>query len=383
MNFTKKSSKLRMKLGKIITITGRVHPHTCGVGDYSVNLAAYCQNQLGVTIDIVVEQGCQESDNPVKVFSTVESWYKLGWQQLLEWLKSENVETVILQYTPWLYSDKGYNLALLDFWQQCHKSFETLLIVHETYFWFLKYPGTWMVGLLQQYVLRSLLHSSHHVFCASEFYLHRLKRFSNSKSKIHYLPIPSNIPFQPLSSSQKQSVRQKLGIAPEQLVITLFGCGESILPNWISALDLYLNSNYSIIWLLLGNAQSLKPLKNPAIRPGYLAPIELSHYLQISNLMLMPHRFGISAKRTSLMSALEHGIPVIGTDGMLTDSFLRQLPSVFLAPENSYPAFEKQVVNSLTQLPNLDNLAKVTQNYYDSNLSWSVVTKTLLPYLQQ
>ncbi len=371
------------KLGKIVAITGRVHPHTCGVGDYTINLAVECKNYLDINLDIIVEKGCQESVVPVKIFSDVEGWDQAGWQKLLEWLEAEKVETVILQYTPWLYASKGYNLTLIDFWQRCHQRFQTLLITHETYFWLLKYPGTWVVGLWQQYVLRSLLLSSHHVFCASELYLHRLKRFSNSKSKIHYLPIPSNIAFQPLSPSQKQSLRQKLGMAPEQLVITLFGCGESILSNWISALDIYLNYNYSIIWLLLGNAQSLTTLKNPAIRPGYLAPVELSHYLQISNLMLMPHRFGVSAKRTSLMSALEHGIPVIGTDGMLTDSFLRQLPSIFLASEHFYPAFEKQVLNSLTQLPNLDNLAKVTQNYYDSNLSWSVVTKTLLPYLQQ
>jgi glycosyltransferase involved in cell wall biosynthesis len=371
------------KLAKTAIVTGRVHPHICGIGDHSINLAASCKKKLNLQIDLIVEKGCKSEVEPIRIWPYVESWSKLGFQDLLDWLETEKVETVILQYAPWLYSSQGFDLDIIYFWQQCNQRFKTLLIAHETYFWFIKYPGTWVVGLLQQYVLRALIKSSDQIFCASELYLHRLQRFSNSKSKIHYLPIPSNIPVQPLSPSQKQSLRQKLGITPEQLVITLFGCGESILPNWISALDLYLNSNYSIIWLLLGNAQSLKPLKNPAIRPGYLATIELSQYLQISNLMLMPHRFGISAKRTSLMSALEHGIPVIGTDGMLTDSFLRQLPSVFLAPENSYPAFEKQVLSSLTQLPNLDNLAKVTQNYYDSNLSWSVVTKTLLPYLQQ
>jgi glycosyltransferase involved in cell wall biosynthesis len=372
------------RLDKIATITGRVHPHNCGVGDYTINLAVECKQQLGINLDIVVEKGCKESIEPVKIFSAVESWSKDGWQKLLEWLKAEKVEIVILQYTPWLYSPKGYNLALLEFWQQCHKSFETLLIVHETYFWFVKYPGTWGVGILQQYVLRSLIHSSHHVFCASELYLDRLKRFSNSKNKIHYLPIPSNIPQQKLSVEQKQTLRQKLEIAPKQLVLTLFGCGESILLDWISALDSSLSDNHPIVWVLLGNAQSLKvTLQNVTIRPGYLAPIELSHYLQISDLMLMPHRFGISAKRTSLMSALEHGLPVVGTDGMFTDSFLRQLPSLFLAPENSYSAFEKQLLNSLTQLPELDTLAKVTQEYYEKNLSWSVVTKTLLPYLQR
>lgn len=371
------------KLSKTVIITGRVNPHVCGVGDYSINLATYCQTQLNLEVNLIVEQGCLASSEPVTILPNVDNWFKEGLQQLFNFLVEKEVETVILQYTPWLYSPQGFNLNLIEFWQQCAQRFQTILIVHETYFWFLKHPGTWVVGLLQQYVLHSLVRSSHHIFSSSDLYLQRLKRFSSDRDRIHYLPIPSNILPQPLSTDQKQELRQNLGITSYQIVITLFGCGESIYQDWLQALDSSLKkSNFSIVWLLLGSAKSVSvPLSNSAIRPGYLNPIEFSYYLQISNLILMPHKFGISAKRTSLMSALEHGLPVVGTDGLLTDSFLRQLPSIVLAPDEHYPDFEEQVLNTLTKLPELHYSAQMSQRYYQNHLGWPVVTQTLLPYL--
>lgn len=372
------------QLAKIVIITAKVHPHVCGVGDYSINLATYCQTQLNIKIDLIVEQGCQTSSQPITIIPSVENWSKSGWQKLFKFLESEQVETVILQYTPWLYSPKGFSLDLLPFWKECAKRFKTLLIAHETYFWFLKYPGTWAIGVLQQYVLRELVRFSHQVFCGSELFQYRLKRFNNHPEKIHYLPIPNNIPIQVISPVQKEEIRQKLGIASHQIVLTLFGCFESIRQDWIQDLDGYLNnSNYPVVWLLLGSAKSISvPLENPTIRPGYLNQIALSHYLQISSLMLMPHRFGISAKRGSLMSGLEHGLPVVGTDGFLTDSFLRQLPSIFLAKDGHYPDFESQLLNALTELPKILPSVQMSQNYYQNNLSWHVVTQKLLPYLQ-
>ncbi len=373
-----------LKVSKSVIITAKVSPNICGVGDYSINLATNFQTLCNLDVNLIVESSCQASSQPVLILPLVENWSKTDLQNLFNQLQQENVRNVILQYTPWLYSPQGCNLSLINFWRQCAQQFNALLIVHETYSWFLKYPGTWGVGLLQQYVLRSLIRSSHDVFSASELYLKRLKRFSNHPDKIHYLPIPSNISPKPQSLAQKQKLRHKLGISPQQIVLTLFGCRGSIYPDWLSILDRRLSElNYSVVWLLLGDAQKL-PLSfnNPALRPGYLNQIELSHYLQISDLMLMPHEFGISAKRTSLMSAIQHGLPVVGTDGMLTDSFFRQLPSLFLTEDRNYPDFEEKVLKTLSKLPHLVNAVQISQAYYQKNLNWSVVTQTLLPYLR-
>ena len=175
-----------------------------------------------------------------------------------------------------------------------------------------------------------------------------------------------------------------MGIAPDQIILTLFGCRVAIYQDWLMAIDRDLKAaGYSITWMLLGDAQKINlPLQFPVIRPGFLNPVDLSHHLQLSDLLLMPHELGISAKRTSLMAALEHGIPVIGTQGYLTDSFFSHLPSLKLSPDRDYHSFASQVLQALNHLPDLKQATQTTQAYYQDHLSWAVVTQTLQPYLQ-
>jgi glycosyltransferase involved in cell wall biosynthesis len=367
-----------------VTITAKTSPHVCGVGDYTVNLATHLKAHYGLGLDLVVEKSCLPSTTPIVVLPTVEDWTPESFQTLFTQLKQARVKTVILQYTCWLYSPKGFSLALLPFWQQCSQHFQTILVAHETYYWSLKYPGTWIKGIIQQYVLQQLVRHSDRVCCSSEPYIQQLLRYTQKQDKIHQLPIPSNIPPQAFSSQERMELRQSLGITLEQRpVLTLFGCYASIQQSWLAQLDQTLQAlGKPVAWLLLGDAKKIDvPLHNPVIRPGFLDAADLSHHLQISDLMLLPHEFGISAKRTSLMAGLEHGIPVIGTKGQLTDSFFDDIESVSLVSDRDYPAFELEVLNFLDRPSSLSDLVVSGQDYYAKHLSWAVVAKTLATFL--
>jgi glycosyltransferase involved in cell wall biosynthesis len=373
------------QLSTIVTLTSKTSPHTCGVGDYTINLATHCQTQLDLDLNIVVETTCDRRNDTITIHPIVADWSPTSLQALLTDLTAANVQTVMLQYTCWSYSPTGLNLHLIPFWQQCAQRFQTLLIAHETFNpWSLKHPGTWLLSPRQKYLLQQLVQSSHQVFCGSEVYLRQIERLTPAAHKLHYLPIPSNIPPHPLTIDQRQDLYQKLNIPPHRPILALFGCKESIRQDWLVKLDRDLNQlNQPIQWLLLGKAQQIAaPLLNPVLRPGRLSPSQLSHHLQLTDLLLMPHEFGISAKRGSLMAALEHGIPIVGTDGHLTDAFFRQLDSIQLATDGNYPQFFTQVTHALAHLPALCDAAKTTQTYYQEHLSWSVVTQTLAPYLK-
>lgn len=374
------------QLSPIVTLTPKTPPHICGVGDYTINLATHCQSQLNLDINIVVETSCDPRSEPIKIQPLVKNWSPTGCQALLTELEASGVKTVILQYTGFSYSPKGFNLNLIPFWQDCAQRFQALLMVHETYNrWDLKYPGTWALNPCQKYLLRQLTQVSHQVFCGSETYLSQLKRIISDPQKLHYLPIPSNIPPDPLTSDQRQVLQHSLNLPSNHHVLSLFGCQHSIRQDWLYKLDRHLKQlNQPISWLLLGNAQQiLLPLLNPVLRPGHLTASRLSHHLQLSDLLLMPHELGISAKRTSLMAAIEHGVPIIGTKGYLTDQFLCQLPSIKLVDDSNYKQFEQQVIAALAQLTTLKNAAKLSQAYYYKRLSWPIVTNTLLPYLKK
>jgi hypothetical protein len=59
------------------------------------------------------------------------------------------------------------------------------------------------------------------------------------------------------------------------------------------------------------------------ISPGWLKAHVLAEYLSAADIFLSPLADGASMRRTTIAAALQHGVPVISTDGHLTDRQLR------------------------------------------------------------
>jgi glycosyltransferase involved in cell wall biosynthesis len=58
----------------------------------------------------------------------------------------------------------------------------------------------------------------------------------------------------------------------------------------------------------------------------------LSHHLQACDVLMQPYEDGVSGRRTTTISALEHGVPVATTSGVLSEAFWTDSPAVALAP---------------------------------------------------
>jgi glycosyltransferase involved in cell wall biosynthesis len=54
-------------------------------------------------------------------------------------------------------------------------------------------------------------------------------------------------------------------------------------------------------------------------RPGWLSDEDLAAAIAAADLFLLPLADGVSTRRTTLMAALQHGLPVVATRGPLTD----------------------------------------------------------------
>jgi glycosyltransferase involved in cell wall biosynthesis len=63
---------------------------------------------------------------------------------------------------------------------------------------------------------------------------------------------------------------------------------------------------------------------------GALDCAALSHHLQVCDVLVQPYVDGVSGRRTTTISALEHGVPVATTFGVLSESFWRTSPAVEL-----------------------------------------------------
>jgi hypothetical protein len=65
-----------------------------------------------------------------------------------------------------------------------------------------------------------------------------------------------------------------------------------------------------------------------ATATGLLDARALSHHLQACDVLLQPYVDGVSGRRTTTVSALEHAVPVVTTFGRLSEPFWRETPAV-------------------------------------------------------
>jgi glycosyltransferase involved in cell wall biosynthesis len=65
---------------------------------------------------------------------------------------------------------------------------------------------------------------------------------------------------------------------------------------------------------------------------GELDARDLSLHVSACDVMLQPYIDGVSSRRTSTMVALAHGVPIVTTKGVLTESFWAESKAVAMAP---------------------------------------------------
>ena len=136
------------------------------------------------------------------------------------------------------------------------------------------------------------------------------------------------------------------------------------------------------VFLALGDGARL-PLGLPrGVRvesPGELSGEELASRLAAADIFLAPLIDGISTRRTTAMAALQHGLPVVATDGPLTDRIFRGFPNaVGLVPVDHPGRFAAEVVRLADQPAVRAALGRAGERLYQSELDWPVAARRLL-----
>ncbi len=110
---------------------------------------------------------------------------------------------------------------------------------------------------------------------------------------------------------------------------------------------------------------------------GGLDPGELSHALRASDMLLLPFSDGVSARRTTLMAGLAHGVPVVGLSGRNTDHVLLAPGALVLTPVGDRVAFAKAVVTLASDHVNLREVGEAGRRLYLKEFDWPVLAHTV------
>lgn len=292
---------------------------------------------------------------------------------------------VLLQYNPFNFGRWGFAPwlpAKLWLLKRSRRAPRIALMAHEMYYpisdWRSALMGGWQ--RVQFFAVRAL---SDVVFTsisawASEVERHRPRR------PVHHLPVASNLTDM---GHARAAERERLGIAEDTIVLAAFGTGHSsrMLDYVGQAASAVAATGVRTVVLNLGwNTPEVSA--GPSVEilaPGHLEEAELSRYLATVDIYLAPFTDGVSTRRTTFMAAIQHGLPVVGTDGHNTDDVLRNATTAIrLTPVNDRNAFADAVRKLAGSDPGVRaERGARARALYEEAFDWEVMSGRLLAWL--
>jgi glycosyltransferase involved in cell wall biosynthesis len=222
------------------------------------------------------------------------------------------------------------------------------VMVHEPFVDY--FGGSWLQpvrAVLQRYMARTALGSARRVWMSIPGWEPRLAPMLAGTSPLRVLPVPGTIPVDRSAAAVAEVRRRLLGSASR--LIGYFGTGgryaEAALEMAVRELAAR-RDNVAVVCIGQGSREVARRLR-PAAEAGShrdggdgvaihatgaLQLSALSHHLSACDVLLQPYVDGVSGRRTTTISALEHGIPVATTCGALSEPYWAETEAAAVVP---------------------------------------------------
>ncbi|MDD3296480.1 MAG: glycosyltransferase [Candidatus Omnitrophica bacterium] len=294
-----------------------------GIGDYVAKLISSLDRESLEVSLITSNEGpiikYIERNNISGVFPIIKKWNMFAIIVILKLIKKEKFDIIHLQFPSSKYK-KTFFLCFLPFLLRVVLKKNTVTTLHE---FSISYP----ISKLRQIFL-SL--GSHRVVVTDNIDTRNLvKTMVISKRKIKFIPIGSNIDVCGIDPGEKEAFLERSGFDKQAKTIVFFGfihynkgleCllksvdkavaeGTNIQLLIISQLYSKDNAYHNKIEKMIGSLSMCKSV----FVTGYAAPREVSKFLSLSDLCVLPFTDGVTLRRGTLMAALTHKKAIIST----------------------------------------------------------------------
>jgi glycosyltransferase involved in cell wall biosynthesis len=233
-----------------------------------------------------------------------------------------------------------------------------------------------------------LASGSHAIGVAARAWERRLKRVGVHKP-IQMIPVGSNIPLAIMSNEERTRLRQQMLGTSEGLLVVGFGARhDRDIPALLSGLrELKKLGRAKLVWIGGGKPDERHQVNiERAIRmhgldgrdidwTGVLPHPQVSRLLAASDLMILPFIDGVSTRRTSAVTALQHGLPLLTTRNACLEPEFVHGKNVYLTPIGDTKALENGLVE-LAQRPEFRaQLAHGARELYHAHFDWGVIAR--------
>jgi glycosyltransferase involved in cell wall biosynthesis len=369
---------------RIALLSGAFPPQFDGIGDHNWWLSqALAEQGHSVTVFTSFPSDRPQPVN-VQVLPCFEASKPDTIKAVLPLLqKGEGFDWLIVQYNPFSFGKRGFAPGLISALHAVQ--IPIACIFHET-FAIPLWPWQHIVMRFWQYPqFVSLVRIGRCHFVATERWLAQVRQWAKGPSVL--LPVGSNLPLCPLT---KQEARKRLGLPTDALVLGVFGFGHiSKRTGWIGAAARRIHNRFPQTRVLcvgqVGGYVRHSCGDVPVRLEGSLPGPEASLRLRAMDLFLAPLSDGVSARRGSVVAALQHGLPVCSTVREYTDRFLRELssPAFSLTPGDNMELFVENAVRMAELSQQQPELGQDLVKFHDQYFGWPVLAQHLVRGLPQ
>jgi len=356
-------------------------PTLDGIGDHT-SLLAEALAARGCRVRILTAQTQHDPIDGVEVCPVFGLDPPTRISRLYDAVTSDSPDVLLLQFNQFSYGPLGFNPVLpwtLARIRRACPALRVALMAHEEFV-----PATSLrnavMSTWQRAQLWALGRLSDVVGVSTSAWVEKFQSWFPNAALTHW-PVGSNIPRSSLTRSE---ARARLQIdAP--FAVGYFGsiAGSRHLDHVTQTLArLHAASDGSVELLYVGT-------HGPALRAAFgnlpmrdagpLPPEAVADHFAAMDLYLAPFVEGVSTRRGSFMTSLQHGIPTLATSGSQTDAIfhLHDGDALLLRPEADADAFAEAAVELYRDAPRRLSIGGRGHALYATHFDWPVLATTV------
>lgn len=356
-------------------------PTLDGIGDHTARLAAALAAHADVRV--LTAQADHTPLPGVRVDAAFSLKRRRGVRGLLPALASDPPDWVLLQFNQFSYGRWGLNPYLPRVLRALRRQIPQTRIAwlaHEDFVprtsWKFAVMSTW-----QRRQFRQLGRAADLILFTIDAWARRYQAWFPD-APVACLPVGSNVPCTGLPFVE---ARQQLGIRPGTFVVGYFGSlHNSRLPHLFRhAVERLSHLTDDLLVLYVGaDGPRLRSQLGavPFHDAGRLPASAVSAHFAAMDLYLAPFLDGVSTRRGSFMTSLQHGLATVATRGPHTGAVLREADghALLLADEHDAAAFARQAERLFADAALRRSVQTAGQALYQTYFDWPVLAERLV-----
>jgi len=281
---------------------------------------------------------------------------------------------LVVQWVPHGYGRRAMNVPFcLWLWRRSVAGDSIELVVHEPFVTFSGGIRQWAVAAVQRAMTLIVMSAARRVWVTTRAWTPLLEPYLSGRGfAIQWLPVPSNLP--PADAATVDVVRRQYAIGGNGLVGHFGTHGPLVTSLLDEAIVLAAGAHPSARFLLIGSGSESfrsalvarnRSLADRVSATGPLNTAELAAHIAACDVLLQPYTDGVTSRRTTVMAGLFARVPVVTTQGMLTERFWQEEMPVKLASVGDVPTIVQHVLQLLADPVERRRQADAGRQVYD------------------